>query len=60
MAGAIAERMTLMAYLGYTCLMTAWVSQGSRGLKGPQQHCASGNSTNHTSPWAAQPGLILN
>lgn len=36
MAGAVAERMTLMAYMGYTCLMTAWVSHQGLNLKGPQ------------------------
>jgi ammonia channel protein AmtB len=28
MAGAVAERMTLIVYLGYTCLMTTIVSTG--------------------------------
>jgi hypothetical protein len=30
MAGAVAERMTLIVYLGYTCLMTTLVSAGDR------------------------------
>jgi Amt family ammonium transporter len=29
MAGAIAERMTMQVYLGYTCLMTTLVSEGA-------------------------------
>lgn len=37
MAGAIAERMTMGVYLGYTCMMTTLV----RGGEGARQACGS-------------------